>query len=84
MTDRLYALTNNGKKEVARGLHVKFAHDEQDMVDGLMQVLGECVEVRTYDFCIEVHVGDRHIQNFVTDIRDCLRAIRKELEDKHG
>lgn len=84
MTDRLYALTNNGKKEVARGLHVKFALTEQDMIDGLTQVLGECIEQRTYDYCIEVHVGDRHMQNLVTGIRDSLRAVRKELEEKHG
>ena len=84
MTDRLYALTSNGKKEVQRGLHVKFALDEQDVVDGLMQVLGECIEVKQYDFCIEVHVRERHMQEFVAGVRDSLRAIRKELEDKHG
>jgi len=84
MTDPLYILSSNGKKEVHRGLHVKFAVDEQDVVDGLMQVLGECAEVKQYDFCIEVHVPDRHLQSFVAGIRDCLRAIRKELEDKHG
>lgn len=42
-SDPLYALTDNGKSETLRGLHVKFALDEQDMIDGLMQVLGECI-----------------------------------------
>jgi len=83
-SDPLYILSSNGKKEVARGLHVKFALDEQDMVEGFMQVLGECCEQRQYDLCIELHVPDRHVQSFVIGIRDCLRAIRKELDNLHG
>lgn len=83
-SDPLYILSSNGKSETLRGLHVKFALTEQDMVDGLMQVLGECIEVRQYDYCIEVHVADRHMQNVVTGLRDCLRAVRKELDNLHG
>ncbi len=81
---KLYRLSDNNEKRVAvRGLHVKFALDERDMIDGIVQVLGECIEVRQYDYCTEVHVSDRHMQNIVAGIRDELRVMRsKECNDK--
>ncbi len=82
--DPLYILSSNGKKEVARGLHVKFSLVEQDIVDGLMEVLGEVAEVKHYDYCIELHVPDRPMQSFVIGLRDALRAFRKDLDNLHG